>query len=169
MVCEGSDRWRRSGCRLVVRETPWGGTLQLKMQMHPDLPTSDISYFRWSYKFATDSNLTHVKAPYTIRKQKITYIPPNIVIIHNTPVTFVTQTVGSEPDLFAIPDPKSLPSDTSWIDFPYGNFDSTLGASATGNCNNALLTGKSGLCTLKLEMFSSAGKHVASDNLGGLT
>ena len=154
---------------LLPGKTPWGGTLQLKTQMHPDLPTPGISYFRWSYKFPTDPNFTHIKDPFTIRKQKTTYIAPSTVIIQNTPVTFVTQTVGANTDLFAIP--EHLPADTVWIDFPYGNFDSTLGAipdpDPSNNCRLGLLPGQSGLCTLKLEMFDNAGNPVASDNLGG--
>ena len=151
---------------LLPGKTPWGGNLQVKTQMHPDLPTPGISYFRYSYKFPGDPDFTHIKDPFTIRKEKTTYIGPSTVIIVDTPVTFVTQTVGPNSDLFAIP--EHLPSDTVWIDLPYANFDSTLGAVPTStDCRSSLLTGTSGLCTLRVEMFDSAGNHVASDNLGG--
>ena len=154
---------------LLPGKTPWGGTLEVKTQMHPDLPTPGISYIRWSYKFPGDPDFTHITNPFTIRKEKTTYIAPSTVIIVDTPVTFVTQTVGPNSDLFAIP--EHLPADTVWIDLPYANFDSTLGAipdpNASNDCRNSLLPGKSGLCTLRLEMFDNAGNHVASDNLGG--
>src|SRR5882724_8082337 len=154
---------------LLPGRTPWGGTLQIKTQMHPDLPTPGISYFRWSYKFPGDPGFTHISGPFTIRKQKTTYIAPSTVIIQNTPVAFVPQTVGPSTDLFAIP--QHLPADTQWIDFPYGNFDSTLGAipdpNAAIDCRLGLLPGQSGMCTLKLEMFDNAGNPVASDNMGG--
>jgi hypothetical protein len=154
---------------LLPGKTPFGGTLQVKTQMHPDLPIAGISYIRWSYKFPGDPDYTHITSPFTIRKEKTTYIGPSTVIIVDTPVTFVTQTVGPNSDLFAIP--EHLPADTVWIDLPYANFDSTLGAipdpSASSDCRQVLLTGQSGLCTLRIEMFDSAGNHVASDNLGG--
>jgi hypothetical protein len=154
---------------LLPGKTPWGGTLDVKTQLHPDLPTPGISYIRWSYKFPGDPDFTHITNPFTIRKEKTTYIAPSTVIIVDTPVTFVTQTVGPNSDLFAIP--EHLPADTVWIDLPYANFDSTLGAipdpNASNDCRNSLLPGKSGLCTLRLEMFDNAGNHVASDNLGG--
>jgi hypothetical protein len=154
---------------LLPGKTPWGGNLQVKTQLHPDLPTPGITYIRWSYKFPGDLDFTHITAPFTIRKEKTTYIPPSTVIIVDTPVTFVTQTVGPNGDLFAIP--EHLPADTVWIDFPYANFDTTLGAipdpTASTDCRNTLLSGKSGLCTLRVEMFDNAGNHVACDNLGG--
>ena len=154
---------------LLPGKTPWGGTLEVKTQLHPDLPTPGISYIRWSYKFPGDPDFTHITAPFTIRKEKTTYIAPSTVIIVDTPVTFVTQTVGPNSDLFAIP--EHLPADTVWIDLPYANFDSTLGAipdpNASSDCRLGLLAGQSGLCTLRLEMFDNAGNHVASDNLGG--
>jgi hypothetical protein len=154
---------------LLPGKTPWGGTLEVKTQMHPDLPTPGISYFRWSYKFPGDPDFTHITNPFTIRKEKTTYIAPSTVIIVDTPVTFVKQTVGPNSDLFAIP--EHLPADTVWIDLPYANFDSTLGAipdpNASNDCRLGLLSGQSGLCTLRLEMFDNAGNHVASDNLGG--
>lgn len=154
---------------LLPLKTPWGGNLEVKTQLHPDLPTPGISYIRWSYKFPGDPDFTHIKAPFTIRKEKTTYIAPSTVIIVDTPVTFVTQAVGPNSDLFAIP--EHLPADTVWIDLPYANFDSTLGAipdpNANIDCRNSLLSGQSGLCTLRVEMFDNAGNHVASDNLGG--
>jgi len=157
------------GVGLLPGKTPWGGTLQVKTQMHPDLPTPGISYIRWSYKFPGDPDFTHIKDPFTIRQEKTTYIPPFTVIIQHTPVTFVAQTVGPNTDLFAIP--EHLPADTVWIDLPYANFDSTLGAVPDPNagidCRSSLLAGKSGLCTIRVEMFDIAGNHVACDNLGG--
>ena len=154
---------------LLPGKTPWGGTLQVKTQLHPDLPTPGISYIRWSYRFPGDLDFTHIKDPFTIRKEKTTYIAPSTVIIVDTPVTFVPQTKGSNTDLFAIP--EHLPADTVWIDLPYANFDSTLGAipdpSPSIDCQSTELSGKSGMCTLRLEMFDNAGNHVVSDNLGG--
>lgn len=154
---------------LLPGKTPWGGNLQVKTQMHPDLPTPGISYIRWSYKFASDPDFTHITAPFTIRKEKTTYIAPSTVIIVDTPVTFVAQTVGPNSDLFAIP--EHLPPDTVWIDLPCANFDSTLGAipdpNASTDCQTTELSGTSGMCTLRLEMFDNAGNHVPSDNLGG--
>jgi hypothetical protein len=154
---------------LLPGKTPFGGTLDIKTQLHPDLPTPGISYIRWSYKFPGDPDFTHIKAPFTIRKEKTTYIGPSTVIIVDTPVTFVAQTVGPNTDLFAIP--EHLPADTVWIDLPYANFDSTLGAipdpNASIDCHNTSLTGQSGLCTIRVEMFDNGGNHVACDNGGG--
>ena len=146
------------GLGLLPGKTPWGGTLQLKVQFHPDLPTPPtpgtpgISYYRWSYQFQGDPSFTQINAPSTIRYQTVTYVPPSTVIIVNTPVTFTPQTLGGNSNLFAIPQ-----HGFDWIDFPYGNFDSTEGTTPR----------RSGLCTLRLEMFDNAGNPVASDNLGG--
>ena len=158
---------------LLPGKTPWGGNLQLKTQFHPDLPTAGIKYVRWSYKFVGDPGFTPIRDPFTIRKEKTTYIAPTTVIIVDTPVTFAAQTVGVNSDLFAIPDhfnPVTEPN-TVWIDLPYANFDSTLGAVPDPNasiaCRSSLLSGKSGMCTMRIEMFDHLGNHVASDNLGG--
>src|SRR5664280_2514743 len=62
---------------LLPGKTPWGGTLQVKTQLHPDLPTPGISYIRWSYRFPGDLDFTHIKDPFTIRKEKTTYIAPS--------------------------------------------------------------------------------------------
>ncbi len=148
---------------LLPGKTPWGGNLEVKTQLHPDLPTPGISHIRWSYKFPGDPDFTHITAPFTIRKEKTTYIAPSTVVILDTPVTFVAHTVGTTPDLFDIP--EHLPSDTVWIDLPYANFDSTLGIVPVGtDCETTSITGKSGMCTLRVEMFDSLGNHVPSDN-----
>lgn len=142
---EGSDNWA------------WGGTLCLQMQFAPDLPTNAIAYYRWSYRFEDESVYTPITASVSHRYQTVTGVWPDIVI-HLNPVTFGPQTINGTSNLFAIPDPTK-----DWIDIddpadrPFAYFDST----------EAITPGKSGLCTLMLEMFDSTGKFVPCNNPRG--
>jgi len=141
----------------------WGGTLSLQMQFHPDLQASNIRYYRWSYQFADEASPNPIKATVTHRYQTITISGP-IITIHLNPVTLGPQLVsgpsnpGGTTNLFAIPDP-TLP----WIDIndpldrPFAYFDST----------ESLVPGKSGLCTLILELFDGDGKFVPCNNTRG--
>jgi hypothetical protein len=141
----------------------WGGTLSLQMQFHPDLQANNIKYYRWSYQFADEASPSPIKATVTHRYQTIT-ISGSIITIHLNPVTLGPQLVsgpsnpGGTPNLFAIPDP-TLP----WIDIddpldrPFAYFDSTEG----------LTPGKSGLCTLVLELFDGDGNFVPCNNPRG--
>ena len=138
----------------------WGGTLSLQMQFHPDLQANNIRYYRWSYQFADEASPTPIRATVTHRYQTIT-VSGSIITIHLNPVTFGPQLVsgpsnpGGTTNLFAIPDP-TLP----WIDIndpldrPFAYFDST----------ELLTPGKSGLCTLILELFDGDGKFVPCNN-----
>ncbi|MEO6836211.1 MAG: hypothetical protein ABI231_09965 [Candidatus Tumulicola sp.] len=144
-LLEGSDNWA------------WGGTLCLQMQFHPDLQANNIAYYRWSYRFADEANFTPVTASVTHRYQTLVSVWPDIVI-HLNPVTFGPQTVGSTPNLFAIPD-----ATLDWIDIddpadrPFAYFDST----------ENVTPGKSGPCTLMLELFDAAGNFVPCNNARG--
>jgi len=77
--------------------------------------------------------------------------------IHLHPVVLGPQLVGTQTNLFQVPDP-TLP----WIDIddpadrPFAYFDSTAGATP----------GRHGMVTLRLEMFDGAGNHVPSGNSG---
>jgi hypothetical protein len=136
--------------------TPWGGTLPLQMQFDPNLQANNINYYRWSYRFDGDVDFTQINASVTHRWMEVTHIGP-VINIHLHPVTLGPQIVGAETNLFAIPDP-SLP----WIDIndpadrPFAYFDSTAGQTP----------GRSGMVTLKLEMFDNAGNQVACANAG---
>ena len=149
----------------VPENAAWGGTLSLQMQFHPDLQANNIKYYRWSYPFADEGSPSPIKATVTHRCQTIT-ISGSVITIHLNPVTFGPQLVsgpsnpGGTPNLFAIPDP-TLP----WIDIndpldrPFAYFDSTEG----------LTPGKSGLCTLILELFDGDGNFVPCNNPRGLS
>jgi len=151
-----------SGTGLLAGPVPWGGTLSLQMQFHPDLPTTQVAYYRWSYKFFDESDFSPIHTTVTHRWKHVVYMPPSTIDITLIPVTLgplpaATTTTGT-PNLFAIPDP-TLP----WVDIvdpadrPFAYFDSTEGT----------LPRKSGRCRLKLEMFASDGHHVPCDNVGG--
>lgn len=146
------------GCTLQTDGNwAWGGTLCLQMQFHPDLQANNIKYYRWSYRFEDEATFTPVTASVTHRYQTILSVWPDI-IIHLNPVTFGPQMVGSAPNLFAIPNP-----DLDWIDIddpadrPFAYFDSTENVSP----------GKSGLCTLMLELFDGSGNFVPCNNVRG--
>jgi hypothetical protein len=151
------------GTGLLPGNTPWGGTLCLQMQFHPDLQANNIKYYRWSYKFDDELDFTQIHATVVHRYETIT-ISGSDIVIHLNPVTLgpnlvsgLTNPAGT-PNLFAIPDP-TLP----WIDIddpsdrPFAYFDSTGG----------VLARKSGMCTLLLELFDGDGKFVPSNNVLG--
>ena len=151
------------GTGLLPGNTPWGGTLCLQMQFHPDLQTNNIQYYRWSYKFDDESTFTQINATVVHRYETIT-ISGTDIVIHLNPVTLGPQLVsgptnpGGTSNLFAIPDPM-LP----WIDIddpadrPFAYFDSTGG----------VFPRKSGMCTLLLELFDGDGNFVPSNNVPG--
>jgi hypothetical protein len=134
----------------------WGGVLPLQMQFHPGLQAGGVVYYRWSYQFAGDSGFTQINAPVTHRWQSITIVA-GVIHIHLNSQSFGPQMVKAQTNLFAIPDPN-----LTWIDIndpvdrPFAYFDSTTG----------LTPGRSGICTLKLEMFDINGNHLPSGNDG---
>jgi hypothetical protein len=146
-----------AGSGLAPGNTPWGGTLSLQIQFDPNLRANNIRYYRWSYRFAGDPGFTQINASVTHRWQQITFGPGSTINVHLQPVTLGPQLVGGEPNLFEIPDPN-LP----WIDIvdpldrPFAYFDSTAGQSP----------GRSGMVTLRLEMFDNLGHLVSSGNAG---
>lgn len=140
-----------AGTGLLPGNTPWGGTLPLQMIFSPDLPTNNVKYYRWSYRFDGDSDFTPIKASVTHRYMTITAGP----VVHLNSVNLGPKPVGATANLFEIPDP-GLP----WVDIddpsdrPFAYFDSTGGST----------TPRSGMCTLLLEMFDSAGNFVPCRN-----
>jgi hypothetical protein len=147
---------------------PFGGTLSLQMLFHPDLRANNIMYYRWSYLFDGDPLPPIViNAPVTHRFQT-GFIAPFFVDSYN----LGPKTKGPNSNLFEIPDPNVL-----WVDIvdpedrPYAYFDSTPGITPTrtgfntANCGG--LAGRSGMVTLILEMFDSAGNFVPCNNARG--
>jgi hypothetical protein len=136
--------------------TPWGGTLCLQVQFDPNLQANNIQYYRWSYQFDGDAAFTQINASVTHRWQEITVVG-GVIDIHLHPVTLGPQIVGGQTNLFEIPDPT-----LQWIDIddpadrPFAYFDSTAGQTL----------GRSGMATLKLEMFDATGKHMPCQNVG---
>lgn len=148
------------GSGLLPGNTPWGGTLCLQMQFHPDLQSNNIKYYRWSYKFDGDVSYAPITATVTHRYMTVDYSMLPLIIIRLNPVTLGPQTVGANNNLFAIPDPYPP---GPWIDIddpedrPFAYFDSTGGVTPR----------RSGMCTLLLEMFDGGGMPVPCDNLVG--
>jgi hypothetical protein len=145
------------GTGLLPGDTPWGGTLSMQVQFDPNLRANNIHYYRWSYQFDGDAAFTQMSASVTHRWQEITFGPGSIIDIHLHPVTLGPQLVGGQTNLFEIPDP-ALP----WIDIndpvdrPFAYFDSTGGQTP----------GRSGMVTLRLEMFDNSGAPVSCGNAG---
>jgi hypothetical protein len=141
------------GTGLLPGDTPFGGVLDLRVQFHHSLPTDGLKYYRWSYKFDGDSDFTPIKATVTdyYRVDDYSLFPPTI-IVNYIPVTMGPQPVGTQKNLFEIPDHVH-----DWTD--YGGYLSTTAHFDT--------TGKSGMCTLQLEMFDKNGNYVPCDNFGG--
>ena len=132
--------------------TAWGGTLPLQVIFDPNLRANGVRYYRWSYRFGSEAFLP-ITATVTHRWMEIDMG----MNIHVHPVTLGPQLVGAEHNLFEIPDPTQ-----SWInindpaDRPFAYFDSTAGETP----------GRSGMVTLKLEMFDGGGNHVPCANAG---
>jgi hypothetical protein len=129
--------------------TAWGGTLPLQVIFDPNLRANNIKWYRWSYRFGSE-DFAPIKADVTHRWMQI--VGMNI-LVH--PVLLGPHPVGTEENLFEIPDP-ALP----WInindpaDRPFAYFDSTAGQTP----------GRSGMVTLKLELFHTDGTHVGCGN-----
>jgi hypothetical protein len=146
--------------------SPWGGTLALQMQFDPRLKSDGIaSYYRWSYMFDGDATFSPINAPVNHRYMTVTYAP---LEIHLHTVNLGPFTVGSETNLFEVPEP--FPGE-GWIniddpyDRPFAYFDSTDNHFSPFSYTDALPR-RSGMCTLMLEMFDSAGNLVPCGNNG---
>jgi hypothetical protein len=145
-----------TGTGLLPGVTPFGGTLSLQVIFDPNLQANNIVYYRWSYRFAGDSNFTQINTPVTHRYMTVSMGLP--IVIHLNSVSLGPQTVGSSNNLFAIPDPS-----LSWVDIddpadrPFAYFDSTGGVTPY----------RSGVVTLMLEMFDGAGNFVPCNNPRG--
>ncbi len=152
---------------LVNSATPWGGTLALQVIFDPTLKASStVRYYRWSYMFDGDSGFTQITTPVNHRYMTVSYSPLRIDL-HT--VNLGPHPVGSTPNLYDVPDP--FPGD-GWVDIndpydrPFGYFDSTGNGLAPFTYND-VLSRRSGLCTLMLEMFDVSGNPAPCSNLGG--
>ncbi len=150
----------------LVGTSPWGGSLALQMQFDPRLKSDGIaSFYRWSYKFDGDAGFSPISAPVNHRYMTLTYAP---LQIHLHTVNLGPNTVGTEHNLFEVPDP--YPGD-GWVnindpyDRPFGYFDSTDNHYSPFSYTDALPR-RSGMCTLLLEMFDAKGKLVPCGNNG---
>lgn len=129
--------------------TAWGGTLPLQVIFDPNLRANDIKWYRWSYRFGGEA-FAPITAAVTHRWMQV--VGMNILV---RPVLLGPHPVGAQENLFEIPDP-TLP----WInindpaDRPFAYFDSTAGQTP----------GRSGMVTLKLELFTTLGVHVPCAN-----
>lgn len=144
-----------SGTGLLPGDTPFGGTLSLQVQFDPNLRNNGIAYYRWSYRFDGEADFTEISAPVTHRwMQEST--SGGVITINLNSVALGPNLVGSESNLYAIPDP-----DVPWVnindpaDRPFAYFDSTTG-----------VPGRSGMVTLRMEMFDASGTHVPAGNPG---
>jgi hypothetical protein len=132
--------------------TAWGGTLPLQVIFDPNLRANNIKWYRWSYRFGAEA-FAPVTADVTHRWMEV--VGMNI-LIH--PVLLGPHPVGAQENLFEIPDPN-----LAWInindpaDRPFAYFESTAGQTPVG---------RSGMVTLKLELFDTLGNHVPCANAG---
>jgi hypothetical protein len=142
-----------AGTGLLPGDTPFGGVLDLRLQFHNSLPTDALKYYRWSAKFDGEADFSPIRATVThfYRQDDYSLFPPTI-IVNYIPVSMGPQPVGAQQNLFEIPDHLH-----DWSD--YGGY---LSVSAHFDT-----TGKSGMCTLQLEMFDKNGNYVPCDNISG--
>jgi len=134
--------------------TPFGGTLSMQVQFDPDLRGNNIHYYRWSYRFGSEG-FTQVTGSVVHRWQEITFGPGGVIDVHLHPVTLGPRLVGTETNLYEIPDP-TLPwiNIVDSIDRPFAYVESSAGETP----------GRSGMLTLRLELFTATGAHVPSGN-----
>jgi len=153
----------------LVGSSPWGGSLALQMQFDPRLKSDGVAaFYRWSYKFDGESDFSPIGAPVSHRYMTLTYAP---LQIHLHTVNLGPHTVGTEQNLFEVPDP--YPGD-GWVnindpyDRPFAYFDST-GNHYSPFSYTDVLPRRSGMCTLLLEMFDAKGELVpcANNGVGG--
>ena len=146
---------------------PFGGTLAFNMKFHPGMYGY---YYRWSYKFDDEANFTPVHAPVVHQYQELISVSP--LVFQKIPVPLGPFTVGANSNLFAFPDPGlDWVSVDNYQDLFFGFFDSTEGLSDPAGYDYTAVDGvsnrKSGMCTLLLEVFDSAGNFVACNNTFG--
>ncbi len=150
--------------------SPWGGTLALQVQFDPRLKSETVAkHYRWSYKFDGDASYAQINAPVNHRYMTVTSWAPLEIELHT--VNLGPNAVGSEQNLFEIPDP--YPGD-GWVDIddpydrPFAYFDSTGNHYSPFGYTDAAPR-RSGMCTLLLEIFDAAGNLVkcANNGLGG--
>jgi hypothetical protein len=147
---------------------PWGGTLALKMEFDTRLKNDGVAqYYRWSYRFDGDVDWSPINAPVTHRYHTITYVPH--IQIHTHSVNLGPRPpIGGEQNLFEIPDP--FPG-LGWIqindpwDVPFAYFDSTDNHLPPFTHTDAAPR-RTGMCTLRLELFDAAGHLVPCGNNG---
>jgi len=150
-----------------AQPVPFGGTLAFNMNFHPGMFGY---YYRWSYKFDDEPDFTPIHAPVVHQYQKLISVFP--LTYQKIPVPLGPFTIGANSNLFAIPDPSlSWVSVDNYQDLFFGFFDSTGGISDPAGYDYSLVDGvsnrKSGMCTLLLEVFDSAGNFVACNNTFG--
>ena len=148
----------------LLASVPWGGTLAMQMEFDPRLKADNIAkFYRWSYRFDGDAVWSPINAPVTHRYKTVTYAP---LEIHLHAVNLGPHTVGTETNLFDIPDP--YPGD-GWVnnndplDRPFAYFDSTDNHYGAFTYTDAAPR-RSGICTLILELFDTAGNLVPCGN-----
>jgi hypothetical protein len=127
-------------------------------------------YYRWSYKFDDEPDFTPITAHVVHQYQKLISVFP--LTYQKIPVPLGPFTVGANSNLFAVPDPGlNWVSVDNYEDLFFGFFDSTGGISDPVGYDYSLVDGvsnrKSGMCTLLLEVFDSAGNFVACNNTFG--
>jgi hypothetical protein len=143
---------------------PFGGTLAFNMNFHPGMYGY---YYRWSYKFDGDPGFTPIYTPVVHQYQELISVSP--LTFQKIPVPLGPFSKGSNSNLFAFPDPsKDWISVDNYQDLFFGFFDSTGGIiDPVGYdyiASDGVSNRKSGMCTLLLEVFDSAGNFVACNN-----
>jgi hypothetical protein len=147
---------------------PFGGRLAFNMKYHPNMYGY---YYRWSYKFDGDPDFTQISTPVTHQYQVLVSISP--LTFQKVPDPLGPFTLNGVHNLYKFHDPsKDYVSVDNYWDLFYGFFDSTGGIADPPNydyyANDGVSNRLSGMCTLMLEVFDSAGNFVPCNNPLGL-
>jgi hypothetical protein len=147
-------------------QAPWGGVLPIRMLNHRSLPTPQVTYYRWSYRFAGDASFQPIVTP-VAHSYMVDTADGGIEIRHEN---LGPRTVGTTENLFAFPDHAH-----QWViynsdaDTTFAYFDTTEGRVDTVDTSttDGVSARRSGLCTLMLEIFDNAGNLAKCTNPPG--
>lgn len=144
-----------AACGLYQSQDPYGTRLDLRMQFHPALRTlgaNGVRYYRWSYRpLSSTGTPTPIDTP--IAHRHVEWTGGNYVIKTET---LGPDTVGTESNLFAVPDPTK-----AWLfnrnDLAFAIWYTATWGAQGGGYVKQVPDGKYELC---LEMFDKNGAKV---------
>jgi hypothetical protein len=132
---------------------PYGTRLDITMQFHDglrSLPGDGVWYYRWSYRKEGTTNWTHITTPIIHRHLTMVAGEPAIMAERLGPTD-----VGSESDLFEVPDPSK-----DWVVINQNDRAFAIWHTARWEGGDYIPNIPNGKYELQLEMFDENGNNV---------